>query len=244
MTPRSRAADTNPRVGLFPGQGLPAKVVLGALSEGEQLLGVANEVLGFDLRRKVEVATRREGATLSTSLAQPAIFVASAIAFARADDDSHGYLAGHSLGEYSALFAAGVFGFEDALRAVAARGEAMQAASRSSPGGMTAVLGLDDEAISRITEETGVEIANDNAPGQVVLSGSEEGLAEAATQVRAANGRAVLLEVSAPFHSRAMVSAEPALKDALEDLQLSEPEVPVVCNVPARPYESLEEIRA
>lgn len=232
------------RAGLFPGQGVPAKVVLGVLSKDERMCAVANEVLGYDLRRKVEVATRREGAALSTSLAQPAIYLASVIGFAHSDREACSFYAGHSLGEYAALFAARAVGFEDGLRAVAARGEAMLAASRSSPGGMTAVLGLDGETVMRIAEDAGVGIANDNAPGQVVLSGSEEGLAHAATQVRSEGGRAVLLEVSAPFHSPAMVSAEPALKDVLESVDIAEPETPVICNVTAQPYGSSEEIRS
>jgi [acyl-carrier-protein] S-malonyltransferase len=233
------------RAGLFPGQGIPAKTVLEALDENDLLLEAADEELGFGLRKKVEISARRKGATLPTALAQPAIFVAGVIAYRRAESkgSSWDFFAGHSLGEYAALVAAGSLDYLDALRAVAVRGEAMEAAGKSSPGGMAAVLGLDDEAVGEIAGKSGVTVANHNAPGQVVLSGPDEGLARAAGLARSQGARSVLLQVSGAFHSPAIAPAAPALKETLARIDIKAPRVPVISNVTAGPYESPDEIR-
>jgi [acyl-carrier-protein] S-malonyltransferase len=234
------------KVGLFPGQGIPARAVLSGLAEGDESLAIANDLLGYDLRRKVSIAARRPKATLPTNLAQPAIFTAGMIALRKsgASATSFDYLAGHSLGEYAALVAGESFSFEEALKAVAVRGDAMQEAAQKTPGGMAAVLGLELNAAEAIAKKAGVVLANDNCPGQAVLSGSEEGLATAAGLVRSAGGRAVLLEVNGPYHTDAMQSAAPALAAALEGIDVQLPRVPVVSNVTARPYESVHEIRS
>jgi [acyl-carrier-protein] S-malonyltransferase len=233
-------------IGLFPGQGIPARVVTRALQDRDALLDVATEVLGYDLKKKVSIAARRPSATLPTSLAQPAIFTAGMISWRDAEESglSCDYFAGHSLGEYAALTAAGAISFEDCLRAVAARGEAMQEAARSHPGGMAAVLGLGYEVVSGIATRARVAVANDNAPDQVVLSGAESGLAEAAQLARAAGGRAVLLDVSGPFHTMSMTSAAPALRDVLDSIEVKTPTVSVISNVTARPHGSPDEIRS
>jgi [acyl-carrier-protein] S-malonyltransferase len=232
--------------GLFPGQGLPAKVVLQALPERDQRLETARESLGYDLRRKVEIAARRDGATLPTLVAQPAIFVAGIIALRHAEDAGRrwDFFAGHSLGEYTALVAGSSMSFEDALVLVRARAEAMEEAGKAVPGGMVAVLGLDFDVVADIAARSGAVIANDNSPGQVVLSGSEEDLARAAGMVRSAGARSVLLEVSGPFHSPAMAAAARPLADALDRVDVTAPKVPVISNVTARPYEGPREIRA
>ncbi|MGH2788920.1 MAG: ACP S-malonyltransferase [Actinomycetota bacterium] len=234
------------RIGLFPGQGIPARIVDKALPDRDPLLSTANEVLGYDVRRKTAIAARRPSATLPTSLAQPAIFTAGLIAWSdeRDRNGSCDCFAGHSLGEYAALVAADAMTFEDGLRAVAVRGEAMQEAARRHPGGMAAVLGLEWDDAVRIATEAQVAIANNNAPGQVVLSGSEAGLATAAQLVRAAGGRAVLLDVAGPFHTISMAPAAPALKEVLDTIDIKEPRVPVMSNVTARPHGSPHEIRA
>jgi [acyl-carrier-protein] S-malonyltransferase len=231
-------------VALFPGQGIPARTVLDALPRGDELLRAASGVVGYDIRRKVEIAARRKGAMLPTSLAQPAIFVASIISFRRAEAEGRRFehLVGHSLGEYAALTAGGAFGFEDGLACVVARADAMQVASRSAPGGMAAVLGLDLDVTEEIARRAGVQVANDNAPSQTVLSGSEEGLAKAAALVRAEGGRSVLLEVSGPFHTVAMSSAGPILRRALDRVRISSPAVVVVSNVTARPHGARSEV--
>jgi [acyl-carrier-protein] S-malonyltransferase len=233
------------RLGLFPGQGIPAQTVLEALAGEHELLATADEILGYDLRKRVEIAARRKGATLPTLVAQPAIFVAGVMALKSADPEGRGFdcLAGHSLGEYTALVAAGALGYEDGLRAVKVRAQAMEAASRSAPGGMAAVLGLDLDAVENIARSSGVMVANDNAPGQVVVAGSEERLPEAAALVRAAGARSVLLEVAGPFHTPAMASAAPALLDVLERIEVRPPRVPVVSNVTARPHGAPEAIK-
>jgi [acyl-carrier-protein] S-malonyltransferase len=232
------------RVGLFPGQGIPAAAVLEGLNHKDDgSLTTANEVLGYDLLRKVEVASRRPKAMLPTSLAQPAIFTAGVMAFRRGSATGFDFFAGHSLGEYAALVAGESISFPAALKAVAIRGNAMHEAAQRTPGGMAAVLGLTFEDAAAVAEEAGVVLANDNAPGQVVLSGSEDGLATAAGIVRARGGRAVRLDVTGPYHTDAMKPAAPALAEALESTEISLPRVPVISNVTARPYESLEEIR-
>lgn len=233
------------KIGLFPGQGIPAKVVLAALPGGDSLLETAAEVLGYDLRRKVEIAARRAKSALPTAVVQPAILCAGLINWAALEKDprQYHYLAGHSLGEYTALVAAGALSPGDGLKAVAVRGEAMQDAARATPGGMAALLGLDFDEATNIADKTGVVVANDNAPGQVVLSGPDEALADAAALARSSGGRAVLLDVSGPFHTDAMAPAVPALERVLEQIEIRDPAIGVVSNVRARPYRNAAEIR-
>lgn len=230
------------RAGLFPGQGIRAKTVLESLPKSHALLASASELLGYDLFKRVEVAARRKGATLPTAVAQPAIFVAGMISFSY-DSAGWDFFCGHSLGEYTALTAAGTFGFEDALGIIRIRAKGMERAGRVAPGSMAAVLGLDLEKVSDIAQRTGVVVANDNSPGQVVLAAPEPALAAAATEVRAAGARSVLLDASGAFHTDAMGSAGPALARALEEAEIRTPEVPVVSNVLARPYTDAAEIK-
>jgi [acyl-carrier-protein] S-malonyltransferase len=230
------------RVGLFPGQGVQPSIVLDALSSRHSLLKRADEILEMDLRRRVEIASRGPAGALPTWLAQPAIFVSSMIGWEAAASDI-GFFAGHSLGEYAALVAAGALEFDDALRTVRSRGVAMQDASRQAPGGMAAVLGLSLTNAAEIADQAGIAVANDNAPGQVVLSGSTAGLTKAAGMVVAAGGRSVLLDVGGAFHTSAMVPAVEPFRRALELCDFKLPATPVISNVTARPYGSIEEIR-
>jgi [acyl-carrier-protein] S-malonyltransferase len=234
------------RAGLFPGQGIPGRDVFAALPPGDELLEAANELLGYDLRRKVEVAARRRSAPLPTSLAQVAIFVAGLIEWRRAEDDGEAvdFLCGHSLGEYTALVAAGGMSFADGLKVVDARGQAMHQAGKASTGGMVAVLGLDLDTAQSVSEQSGTTVANDNAPGQAVLAGPEESLSDAAAAVRTLGGRAVLLEVSGAYHTPAMASAEEALARALGQAEIGDLRIPVVSNVSAEPHGSADETRA
>lgn len=232
------------RAGLWPGQGIPARTVLESLPAGHGLIRAAKEVLGYDLRRKVEIAGRRKGALLPTALAQPSIFVAGLISWEkRAGKTVCDVLAGHSVGEYAALVAGGALGVEDALRIVKVRADAMEAASRAVDTGMAAVLGLDLDHVCAIADRAGVAVANDNAPGQVVVAGSEAALTEAATLVRAARGRSILLETAGAFHTDVMASAGAPLEAALREADIEQPSIPVVSNLTARPYEDAEEIR-
>jgi [acyl-carrier-protein] S-malonyltransferase len=233
------------KAGVFPGQGVPAQQVLDALPRGDEHVEQANELLGYDLRARVSIAARREGAPLPTKLAQPAIFVASVRSWRRAADEGATFdaFAGHSLGEYAALVAGGAISFPHALCAVAVRGEAMERAAKASPGGMVALLGLDFDGALEVARRSGCVVANDNAPGQVVLSGTEAGLAAAGAAARDAGGRAILLEVSGAFHSGAVAGAQSALRHALDHVDIRSPHVPVVSNITARPYRAPGEIR-
>jgi [acyl-carrier-protein] S-malonyltransferase len=230
------------RAGLFPGQGIPAATVLEGLPEDDSLITEAQMTLGYPLRRRVKITARRKGALLATELAQPAIFVASVRSWR--DADAHfDFYAGHSLGEYSALVAGGALSFTDALKIVSVRGEAMNAASKNAPGSMVAVLGMGVDAAAAIAEKAGVQVANDNAPDQVVLAGPEEGLEKAATLVSEAGARSVLLEVSGPFHTEGVAAAADDLRQVLTSVDFRQPEVPVISNVTGRPYGSPDEIR-
>jgi [acyl-carrier-protein] S-malonyltransferase len=231
------------RVGLFPGQGIPAKTVFAALEEDHAIITAAEEILGYELRRKVGSAAGRSGSTLPTSLAQPAIFTAGVLALRTTPEDEFDYFAGHSLGEYAALVAGDAITFEDGLRAVAVRGDVMHEAARSAPGGMAALMSLDLDVVQMIADKTGVVVANDNAPGQVVVSGPDDALAEAAAVARSQGGRAVLLEVSGPFHSAAMEPAATRLAETLAAIEIRPPRVPIISNVTARPYEKPDVIR-
>ncbi|MFN2593950.1 MAG: ACP S-malonyltransferase [Actinomycetota bacterium] len=232
------------RLGVFPGQGVSAGEVLPALERGHPILEKANEVLCFDLRRRVEVATRAV-TPMTTSLAQPAIFVASVAGWDRFQNEGGGVgmLAGHSLGEYAALVAGGAVSFAQALCVVKVRGDAMERAAKASAGGMAAILGLDLEDVEALAVESGVAVANDNAPAHVVVSGPEEGLARIATVSKERGARCIRIEVRGAFHTPAMSSAETALRDALDHVSIRMPRVPVVSNVSARPYRAPGEIR-
>ena len=230
------------KAGLFPGQGIPANTVLESLPKDHALLASASEQLGYDLFKRVEVAARRKGAAMPTAVAQPAIFVASMISFSK-KPGRWDFFCGHSLGEYSALAAAGALGFEAALDIVRIRAEGMERAGRISEGTMAAVLGLDLEQVTEIAARSGATVANDNSPGQVVLAGSESALAAAATEVRAAGARSVLLDVTGAFHTEAMSPAAPSVARALAEAEIRTPEVPVVANMLARPYEDAGQIR-
>jgi malonyl CoA-acyl carrier protein transacylase len=233
------------RVALFPGQGIPARTVLESLPEDHEFMTRADETLGYELRKRVEIAARRKGAVIPTALSQPAIFVASLIGYERAADvgESFDAIAGHSLGEYPALVAGGAISFEGALSVVQVRGDAMEKAARTAPGGMIAVLGLGEDDVERIRMTTDLSVANDNAPGQVVLSGPEEQLSVAAGLAKSLGGRSVLLQVQGPFHTPAMAPASKELEAALDHVEVRSPRLPVVSNVTARPYTAPGEIR-
>jgi len=229
------------KVGLFPGQGIDKAGVLAALPEDHVRLREARRLLGYDLRRAVE----RSGRTIPTRIAQPAILTAGVIAFegAVAEGDRFEWLAGHSLGEYTALVAAQAISFPQGLRLVAARGEAMKRAANRSEGGMVAVLRLDLDTVEAIARTNDVVVANDNTADQVVLSGDERGLAGAARDVSANGGRVVRLPVEGAFHGPAMDPAVDALDDALTHVMVRQPRIPVVSNVTERPYRAPGEVR-
>lgn len=229
---------------MFPGQGIPAAQVLEGLPDEDRYVQTADEVLGYPLRQRVQTAVQT-GSKLTTVLAQPAIYVASMVAYRRATEEGapFDFLAGHSLGEFGALTGGEAFTFKRGLSLVKARAAAMEKAARAHPGGMAAIIGLGRDKVEELATRSGLEVANDNAPGQLVVSGSDEGLAAAAGMVTAEGGRIVRLEVSGPFHTSAMDGAAEELKVALEATDVRSPKLPVLSNLTASPYRAPGEIR-
>lgn len=231
------------RLGLFPGQGIPVRTVLAALPAGHPTVAKASEVLCFDLRKRVEQVAKRERSVMPTSLAQPAIFTASILAWQELAHERFDCFLGHSVGEYAALVAGGAMSFEQALCVVQVRGDAMQKAALETNGGMAALIDLNLDEVETIAEATGTIVANDNSPHQAVVAGDEESLVEAASITRARGGRAVRLDVTGPFHTPQVASAAPLLRGALEHISIRSPRVPVVSNVSAAAYRAPGEIR-
>ena len=208
---------------------------------------VADETLGWSVS---DLAWNGPEERLNdTRWTQPALLTTSVAAFAALEgvvDPAPSFVAGHSVGEYAALVAANVLAFPDALRLVARRGELM--AEASGDGGMTAVIGLDRETVERALEAavspTDVVVANDNAPGQVVLSGTIEGLAAVEGALREVGARRLIrLNVSGPFHSPRMAPVSDALADAFETVTWSDATIPVVSNVNAEPERDAGKLR-
>lgn len=233
------------RAALFPGQGVDAAAVLEGL-DGAPLLELANDLTCTDLAGAVAQCAGRARPVLPTAIAQPALVVGGLAAYERevSTGASFGFFAGHSVGEYTALAAAGVFTPEDALRLVCVRGRAMRDAARAAGGGMAAVKGVDPDELEAICGRAGAVVANDNSPVQLVVSGPDDALAEVARLVRERGGRCLLLAVEGAFHSPAMASAADALRDALDRVDLRMPAGRVVANVTARPYRAPGEIRS
>lgn len=196
----------------------------------------ADDVLGWDVSRlgtQADAEELREPASC-----QVALFVHHAVVFEawRAASPPPHVVAGHSLGEYNALCAAGVLSFADGLRLVAARAHATQEAAVAAPGGMAACLGCDAEDVEEACERSGAFLANDNAPGQIVVSGTVRALDELSEAMAARRGRVTRLEVGAAYHSPLMERAVAAFSAALEDVEFRDPVVPVIANVDAAPH--------
>ncbi|KOP67593.1 malonyl CoA-ACP transacylase [Bacillus sp. FJAT-18019] len=238
---------------IFPGQGAQSvgmgKDAYDAVPSARDLFQTADDQLGFALSSIIFNGPDEE--LKQTANTQPAL-LATSVAYLEAIRDKGiepDYVAGHSLGEYSALVCAGVLSFEEAVSIVRARGEYMEAAVPGGQGAMAAVLGADREALSELcksitAEGHVVELANMNCPGQIVISGSASGVAAAAERVKEAGGkRAIPLEVSGPFHSSMMKEAAERLAGKLDQASFNAPSVPVVANVTARPVEDAAAIR-
>ncbi len=215
---------------VFPGQGSQESDMR---SEVERL---RPELLELAEREVPELFDRVEE---GMRFAQPAIYCASLAGYGRLDDDEGDVYAGHSLGEIAALAAAGAVSEEDGLRLVALRGRLMQDIAEGRPGdGMLALIG-DQADPASIAERHGLAVANDNAPGQVVLSGGGEALDAAAAEAEEAGMRATRLAVSGASHNPVMESAVPEYESALADTSFSEPRVPVFSGVTAAPFDDI-----
>ena len=209
----------------------------------------ANEILGF---RITDIMFNGSDEDLrQTKVTQPAVFIHSVVsAIAQGYDFQPAMVAGHSLGEFSALTAAGALTFEDGLKLVYARALAMQKACEAQQSTMAAILGLDDETVENICNEISnagdtVLAANYNCPGQVVISGSVEGVNKACERLKEAGAkRAMPLSVSGAFHSPFMQPAKEELEAAINATEFSAPRCPVYQNVDGKPYTSPQEIKA
>ncbi|HNQ72244.1 MAG TPA: ACP S-malonyltransferase [Verrucomicrobiota bacterium] len=199
----------------------------------------ANAALGYDLTHICFAGPEAE--LTKTENAQPGIFLVSWVAFELLKEHVPGFefaaAAGLSLGEFTALTAAGSLDFADGLRVVRQRGRFMQAACEATQGGMAAIIGLDEAATRDACTEAGVTLANLNCPGQIVISGAADRIGPACELARAKGAkRAIPLSVAGAYHSPLMASAQPKLQAELERITLSAPSVPVISNVTAQPH--------
>jgi [acyl-carrier-protein] S-malonyltransferase len=207
----------------------------------------ANAALGYDL---TAICFNGPDAELTkTENAQPGIFLVSWVAFellkARVPGLKFDATAGLSLGEFTALTAAGALSFEDGLRVVRQRGKFMQEACDTTKGGMAAIIGLDEASTHEVCAEAGVVLANLNCPGQLVISGEAEKITKACELAKAKGAkRALPLPVAGAYHSPLMASAQPKLAAVLAAAKISAPVVPVISNVTAQPHTSPAEISA
>lgn len=238
---------------VFPGQGSQfvgmGKDLYDNNAVAKNLFDKANDILGFKITDIMFAGTDEQ--LKETKVTQPAVFLHSVIsALCLGDEFKPDMTAGHSLGEFSALVAAGALTFEDGLRLVAARANAMQKACEKNPGTMAAIIALPDETIEEVCAEVRKEgkvvvPANYNCPGQLVISGDKDGIAEACEKLKAAGAkRALPLRVGGAFHSPLMQPAKEELQAAIEKTEVYAPKCPVYQNVDAKPHTNPAEIKA
>ena len=235
------------KVYVFPGQGAQAvgmgKDLYEQHDEVRAMFERANEVLGFRITDLMFAGTPED--LKQTKVTQPAVFLHS-VAMAKALGVEPAAVAGHSLGEFSALVVSGALSFEEGLRLVAKRAQAMQAACEAVPGTMAAVLNLADEEVERICAETeGVVVAaNYNCPGQLVISGEVAAVEAACVKCKEAGARrALVLPVGGAFHSPLMEPAREELARAIAEAEFTTPRCPIYQNVDAEPHTNPEEIK-
>lgn len=237
---------------VFPGQGAQfsgmGKNLYDNNATAKDIFETANEILGFRISDVMFSGTDEE--LKQTDITQPAVFIHSVAAFKTIENAAPNMVAGHSLGEFSALVANNTLSFEDALKLVAIRAKAMQKACELQPSTMAAILNLDDQKVEEIcktiSEESGeiVVAANYNCPGQLVISGSIKGIEIACEQMKAAGAkRALVLPVGGAFHSPIMMPAKEELAKAIHDTHFHEPSCPVYQNVVASAVSSASTIK-
>ena len=238
---------------VFPGQGAQfvgmGKDLYDNNPKAKELFEKANDILGYRITDIMFAGTDDE--LKQTKVTQPAVFLHSVIkAISLGDEFKPSMVAGHSLGEFSALVAAGALNFEDGLRLVYARAMAMQKACEAAPSTMAAIVGLPDDKIEEICAEVSKESsvvvpANYNCPGQLVISGNVEAINEACEKLKAAGAkRALPLKVGGAFHSPLMQPAKDELQAAIEKTEFSAPQCPVYQNVDGKPHTDPADIKA
>ena len=233
---------------IFPGQGAQfpgmGKDLYEHSEKAKVLFESANQILGFQITGIMFEGTADE--LKETRVTQPAIFLHSTITALIRDDFQPDMLAGHSLGEFSALVAGKALSFEDGLKLVATRADAMQKACNFNPSTMAAVIGLSDEVVEEVCEELGEVVvpANYNCPGQLVISGSHTGIEIAMEKLKERGAKRVLpLQVGGAFHSPLMEPAREELEKAILDTAFHQPICPVYQNVTAKPVTAVDEIK-
>lgn len=237
---------------IFPGQGAQfsgmGKTLYEANPSSAQLFEEANDILGFNISETMFSGT--EDALKQTNVTQPAVFIHSVAAFLTIENAMPAMVAGHSLGEFSALVANKTLGFADALKLVSIRAKAMQKACETTASTMAAVLALPDEKVEEIcaevSKETGevVVAANYNCPGQLVISGSVKGIEIACERMKAAGAkRALILPVGGAFHSPLMMPAKEELAAAINNTDFASPICPVYQNVVAAAVSDANQIK-
>lgn len=234
---------------LFAGQGAQTvgmgKDLAEAFPTARGIFDRASHVLGYDLAKICFDGPESE--LTKTENAQPGIYLVSWVCLQllreRVPSLEFHATAGLSLGEFTALAAAGVISFEDGLKIVRQRGRFMQEACEAAPGSMAAIIGLEEGPTREVCNEAGVELANLNCPGQLVISGEKAGIDKACELAKARGAkRALPLQVAGAYHSRLMASAQPKLRAALGEIPLHLPGVPVISNVTAQPHHTAGEI--
>ena len=238
---------------VFPGHGSQfvgmGKDLYDNNDKAKELFEKANEILGFRITDIMFAGTDAE--LTQTKVTQPAVFLHSVIsALCLGEEFAPSMVAGHSLGEFSALVAAGALSFEDGLKLVYARATAMQKACEAAPGTMAAVIGLPDDKIEAVCKECStpgniVVPANYNCPGQLVISGNVDAINQACEKLKAAGAkRALPLKVGGAFHSPLMQPAKEELQKAIEATEFSTPKCPVYQNVDGKPHTDAAEIKS